>query len=154
MPQQIYAACFYHTQAPGRISIARRAPKGMTDLPSFPQLAPGPWFSSVSEAEYRRRYDAEILAKLDPVDVMLALQLLVYPHDPVLLCWEKLVKPGEFCHRQIVQEWFLDKLGLVIPELKKGQQPEEMEAAKDFSVDKSWKKTYPADPRELQLGLF
>lgn len=45
----------------------------------------------------------------------------MYGPDVVLLCYEK---PGQFCHRRLVAEWFEQELGLVVPELEiklKGQ---------------------------------
>jgi len=133
--QQLYVASFYHTRAPGRISIARRAPKGMETLPVYSKLAPGKWFHSVDQDEFYRLYYAEILAPLDPLQTMYELQAIVYPHDPVLLCWEKLVDPGDWCHRQLVQEYFLETLGLAVPELKKGEHPEEL-SAKPVNLDR------------------
>ena len=108
------------------ISIARRAPKGMQEVPTFSSLAPGKWFNSVSQEEYRKLYYAEILSQLDPNQTMLDLLTIAYPHDPVLLCWEKLTTPGDWCHRQIVQEWFQETIGLVIPELHKGEMPAQL----------------------------
>lgn len=116
---EIYTASFYHCKsAPGRISIARRAPKGMTDLPAYRALAPGGWFNSVSEEEYRRRYFGEILDKLDPMKVIRDLQALVAPNPPVMLCWERLNVPSEWCHRQMVREWLMKTVGVEAPEIR------------------------------------
>lgn len=122
----LYTCSFYHAKrAPGRISIARRAPKGMTDLPAFPELAPGGWFNSVSEARYRVLYAQEVLARLDPMDVVLRLVALaesVYGPGtaPVLLCWEKNpdTDPQDFCHRRLVASFLEEALGIDVPEIK------------------------------------
>ncbi len=123
----IYTGCFHVAKAaPGRISIARRAPKGMEALPSFPQLAPGPWFNSVPEQEYRRRFFGEILAPLSPLEVVRDLTALAEDRYgpgtvPILLCWERLAETrpaGEFCHRQMVSEWLRTALGVETVEVR------------------------------------
>jgi hypothetical protein len=48
------------------------------------------------------------LTKLDPAKTAAELG-----DNAVLLCWER---PGVKCHRRIVADWFLDKIGLVVPE--------------------------------------
>jgi len=48
---------FFDYQGPGRISIARYAPRGTpAGFRVYKPLAPGPWFNSVSRTEYERRY--------------------------------------------------------------------------------------------------
>ena len=97
---------------PGRVSIARFAPKGHRDLPRYGALAPGPWFNSVSVEDYRRRY-AEQLAALDAAAVRADLHDLAAGAEPVLLCWER---PGQFCHRRLVADWLKETLGEDVPE--------------------------------------
>jgi hypothetical protein len=97
---------------PGRVSIARFAPKDHRDLPRYGALAPGAWFKSVPEEEYRRRYAAQ-LACLDPEAVWADLHGLADGSEPVLLCWER---PGQFCHRRLVAGWFEETLGVAVPE--------------------------------------
>ncbi len=50
---------------PGRVSIARWAPKSFRDLPRLSALAPGAWFKSVDIPTYEKLY-AEQLAELNP----------------------------------------------------------------------------------------
>jgi len=108
-------ASFFTTPMEGRISIARLAPRRYPKgYRIFSKLAPGQWFNSVGEEEYRVLFAEEILSKLDPQATWEALHALVAPHDPVLLCWEK---PGEFCHRRLVACWFEEHLGVTVPEL-------------------------------------
>jgi uncharacterized protein (DUF488 family) len=97
---------------PGRVSIARFAPKDHRGLPRYGALAPGPWFKSVPEEEYRRRYAAQ-LARLDPKIAWGDLHGLADDAEPVLLCWER---PGQFCHRRLVAGWLEDALGVQVPE--------------------------------------
>ena len=103
---------------PGRISIARWAPKGFRELPKFSPLAPGPWFKSVDHETYRRLY-AEQLAKLHPGSTREVLHRLADGHEPIILCWEP---PGRFCHRRLVAEWFAASLQVEVHEYP-GEHP-------------------------------
>ena len=112
-------ASFFDYTGPGRISIARFPPRGTpAGFRVYRALAPGPWFKSVDEPEYRRRYAAQ-LAALDPRATFDALADLAGDAEPVLLCWERkadLVAGRAFCHRRIVAEWFRDTLGATVDE--------------------------------------
>lgn len=104
---------------PGCISIARRAPRGFTHLPSYPQLAPGSWFMSVPKEVYFERFCNEVLAKLNARHVWEDLALLVNPTpsqsasiEPILCCWERPpLTEANWCHRTIVADWFALELG-------------------------------------------
>jgi hypothetical protein len=107
---------FFTFRGAGRISIARWAPRNTpAGFKVYKDLAPGPWFKSVSKREYHRRYHGEILEPLDPQEVWDKLHRLVEPHEPVLLCWCKLHEVG-WCHRQIVSKW-LHQLGQEVIEI-------------------------------------
>jgi hypothetical protein len=99
----------------GRIGISRGLPRRVpAGYRIYRKLAPGPWFNSVDAAEYERRFQAEILAPLDPRQVWGELHALVAPHEPVLLCFER---DREDCHRLIVARWFEEALGVKIEEM-------------------------------------
>lgn len=106
---------YYIFKGDGRVSISRSQPKGF-NLPAYRPLAPGPWFNSVSEEEYRRRY-FEQLSKLDARKVVADLEKLAEGAEPVLLCYEKLKTPGEYCHRRMVAEWLKAELGMDVAEI-------------------------------------
>ena len=112
-------ASFFEYTGPGRVSIARFPPRGTpAGFRVYRTLAPGPWFKSVSEPEYRRRY-AEQLAGLDPAMVWDELHALAGDAEPVLLCWERkadLEANRTFCHRRIVAEWLQHRLGEIVAE--------------------------------------
>ena len=112
-------ACFFEYTGPGRVSIARFPPRGTpAGFRVYRALAPGSWFKSVSEAEYRERY-ARQLAALDPRATYDALVELAGDAEPVLLCWERkadLAAGKVFCHRRIVAEWFGETLGETVDE--------------------------------------
>lgn len=86
----------------------------------------------MSVEEYLQRFDAEILAPLDPADTWNELHRLTAPYEPVLLCWERPpvaaseVLGHDFCHRRIVAEWFERELGMVVDEIKI-DQPKNLE---------------------------
>ena len=105
---------FFKFDGEGGISIARYRPKGFQRLPSYPELAPGPWFRTKNQAEYTLLYE-RILAALDPKEVWWQLHQFSNRLEPVLLCWEP---PGKFCHRRLVAKWFAQKLGEIVVEHK------------------------------------
>lgn len=106
-------------QGPGRICIARYAPRGTpAGFKIYRALAPGSWFNSVTKEEYIERFNAEILAPLNPQRVHDQLVTLAGDAEPVLLCYE--VPPfteKNYCHRRMVAEWFEKHLGIEVPEL-------------------------------------
>jgi len=115
---KLKTASFSTTPPDGRISIARFAPRRHpAGYRIYSKLAPGKWFNSVSEEEYRILFADEILSRLDPQATWDALHALAAPFEPVLLCWEK---PGEFCHRRLVATWFEEHLGVIVSELEPG----------------------------------
>lgn len=110
----IQTSC-YSKVPPGRraICISRGMPRGKQYKRYWP-LAPGLWFKSVSEAEYRQLYFRQ-LEQLDPIDVVCDLFDLTEQVDPILLCYEP---PGQFCHRRLVAEWLKYELNGDVPEMK------------------------------------
>ena len=107
-------ASFFEFTGPGRVSIARFPPRGTpAGFRVYRALAPGAWFKSVPEDEYRRRYAAQ-LATLDAQRVWDDLHALAAGAEPVLLCWERkadLAAGVTFCHRRIVAAWLAGALG-------------------------------------------
>lgn len=98
---------------PKAVAISRSQPRGWTGC-VFEPLAPS-WrlvqmakSGAIDEGEYTRRYREEVLSKLDPARVYVDLG-----EAAVLLCWER---PGAFCHRRLVAEWFEEMLGVSVPE--------------------------------------
>lgn len=104
---KIYTSYFANSRALGKenimpISIARYSPKWFYG-PRYTDVAPtGYMLSSVcSHEEYLRKYD-EILKKLNPQNVIAAIERIAQGKDVALCCYEK---PGEFCHRHLLSEW-------------------------------------------------
>jgi hypothetical protein len=102
-----------------RIGISRGVPRGQVGYSVMRELAPGPWFNSVSAEEYFRRY-AEQLAALDPPAIVARIVARMTPlaggQDAALLCFEPPNDPTKHCHRAYVSAWLHDELGLVVRE--------------------------------------
>ena len=111
---------FFDYTGPGRISIARYAPRGTpAGFRVYKPLAPGPWFNSVAKPEYESRYFAQ-LALLNPEKVYTDLHVLTAGVDPVLLCWERKADINAnktWCHRQMVAMWLRQQLDIEVEEL-------------------------------------
>ena len=99
---------------PNAVSIAGKAPHWYTGR-QYKILAPKYHFFKKYKIDgdklsYTQSFYNEVLNKLDPQKVLQDLG----PHA-ILLCYEK---PGDFCHRRLVADWILDKIGITIPELE------------------------------------
>jgi hypothetical protein len=105
---------------PGRIAICRWTQRWMPGgYRVFKPLVPGDWCKLTSgqwvdDDTFERGY-AEQLAALCPAQTWDALHALHPGQEPVLLCWERppLVRPGNWCHRSLVADWFKAHLGQV-----------------------------------------
>lgn len=67
----------------------------------------------ISDEEYVNEFKKHVLEPLDAFKVHSDL-VTKFGSDVTLLCYEK---PGDFCHRRLVAEWFELKLGIEVPEL-------------------------------------
>ena len=112
-------ASFFSYTGPGRVSIARFAPRGTpAGFRIYKPLAPGPWFNCVSQEEYRKLYFAQ-LAALDVVVVVEKLEELAAGAEPVLLCYERPpFSASNWCHRTMVAEWIKKEAGICVKELQ------------------------------------
>jgi len=101
-----------------RIGISRSTPRGLSGYRRYAKLYPGPWFKScASPTEYRDRYFAEILGKLDPQQTVAALTEIAAGGIPTLVCWEGPPPAEAWCHRALVSAWLHDELGIEVREL-------------------------------------
>lgn len=99
------------------LSISGKAPDWFAG-PQCKKLAPT-WeiFSAyrsgeIDEEGYTREFYEQVLKPLNPHD-MYSYLTKTYGEDVILLCYEK---PGDFCHRRIVANWFEESLGIEVPE--------------------------------------
>jgi hypothetical protein len=101
-----------------KIGISRGVPRGLeAGFRLYRALAPGSWWSrTMTNAEFCRHYDEEVLALLDPAEVVREILARAAGKTPVLCCFER---PGEhqWCHRSLAAEWLAAHLGEVVPEL-------------------------------------
>jgi hypothetical protein len=95
---------------PTAVSIAGKTPESFTGR-RYRQLAPRYWFFHKYKLDgdadfYTQQYQAEVLDKLDPKEVLRDLG-----EDAV-----RYEKPGQFCHRHLVSAWFREH-GINVTEL-------------------------------------
>lgn len=111
-------ASFKTYTGPGRISIARYAPRGTpAGFRIHGALAPAQDMLKMGKPLYLPRY-AAILAELDPQATWDILHEKAGDAEPVLLCWEKPpFTESNWCHRRLVAAWFKKTLGHEVPEL-------------------------------------
>lgn len=112
-----------------RVGVSRGAPRRHpAGYRRYPPLYPGPWYGSVSDHEYVRRYEHEVLARLDPRHVLADLRRIGAGAPTALLCFERPGTGDGWCHRSLVVAWLDRELGLAVPEyghehLPPGQHP-------------------------------
>lgn len=105
---KIFTSYFANSRAFGKegvigISIARYSPKWFSG-PRLTIVAPTSFMLSgaCSHDEYLKKYD-EILSRLDPKQIVAMIDSISRGKDVALCCYEK---PGDFCHRHLLSEWF------------------------------------------------
>ncbi|MCP5450956.1 MAG: hypothetical protein H6972_10525 [Gammaproteobacteria bacterium] len=111
-------ASFFTYTGPGRISIARYAPRGTpAGFRIYRPLNPTAPMLKLDRAEYDPLYQA-ILAVLDPRQVWDSLHRLAGDAEPVLLCWERPpFTVTNWCHRRMAADWFEQALDVEVPEV-------------------------------------
>ncbi|TXN05930.1 DUF488 domain-containing protein [Methylobacterium sp. WL64] len=97
------------------IGVSRGVPRWLKAVPPrLPETFPGAWFQTARTEEYRARY-AQILGRLDPVDIVARIDQLAQGRIPVLTCYER-PNAGQWCHRSFLSCWLCLHLGLVVEE--------------------------------------
>jgi hypothetical protein len=95
---------------PQAVAISAGVPRGWTGR-RYTKLAPNRRLVKIMDPTiFTRLYKAEVLDKLDPMQVIRDLG----GDNFILLCWEA---PGEFCHRRVVAAWLRKHTGVLIEEL-------------------------------------
>lgn len=98
-----------------RIGISRFGPRGQRGFRIYRALAPGPWFKTVGDEQFRHLYLRQ-LAALDPEQALRDITVLADGKTPALLCHERPPPDSRWCHRGLVSAWFSDTLGMAIAE--------------------------------------
>lgn len=122
----IFTSSWNEYKGEGRVAICQGRPRGQpAGYKFYKPLAPS-WDiikNSENIAEYRPRYQAEILDQLDPLQVLKDLQEKAQGHTPVLMCFE--VTPLHdlnFCHRTMAAEWLAEHTGITHCEMADHKQ--------------------------------
>lgn len=131
------------------VGITRGAPKfplRYTLAGNIMEIAPPGYLFN----EYNReRFTPSYFQHMDRVGTARIAQILQHYEDmgkPVVLCcYEDVRKPGEWCHRLVFAEWWLQRTGEIIEELpdpspnKWAKQPEPQKAVEPDAVQmKMW----------------
>ena len=96
------------------ISISLSSPPGWPQDDWAPALRPWPFMlaqykaGNLTEVGYEMRYRECVLSNIS------AEWILRQYDNCILCCWEA---PDKFCHRQVIQRWVAEKIGMIIPEL-------------------------------------
>jgi hypothetical protein len=102
-----------------RIGISRGTPRNIgAGYFRLMELAPGPWFKSVTAAEYLARFNAQ-LTDLDPHRIRERFEQLGGGRDVALLCYENArdIHHGKtWCHRCMVGQWLNDTVAAGVEE--------------------------------------
>jgi hypothetical protein len=109
---KIYTSSWATTLPPEiqKIGISRGTPRRYAaGYRIMRDLAPGPWFNSLSPDEYHRRFMAQLKA-LDAKAIVSKFVALSSGRDVALLCYEAPNDPGAWCHRGQVAGWLKDEL--------------------------------------------
>lgn len=78
----------------------------------MPELAPGDWFKTASDRDYKQLY-FEILAKLSPRQIVAKMEDISGGKDCALLCYEA-PTDNQYCHRAYISVWLKEQLGLEV----------------------------------------
>jgi hypothetical protein len=94
----------------------------MKGFARFIRLAPSRELLKETDRQlYEVRFKVEVLDRLDPRETWIELHRIADGEEPVLLCYERLEHPHEWCHRRMVAEWFARTLREEVHEVV-GQQ--------------------------------
>lgn len=106
------------------ICVALGKPK-YYNAPQLIQVAPRRYMlnDKWTEEEYTNMYLNDVLANVNPQQLLRTLQQLSDGKDIALCCYEK---PEDFCHRHILAKWLTEKTGVQITEfgVEEKKEPE------------------------------
>lgn len=110
---RIYTSGWFHPlpSTIQKIGVSRGTPRGYAaGYRKMSELAPGSWFNSASDRDYKQLY-FEILAKLNPRQIVAKIEDLSGGKDCALLCYES-PTDNQYCHRAYISVWLKEQLGL------------------------------------------
>ncbi|MER9375968.1 hypothetical protein [Mesorhizobium sp. M0491] len=112
---RIFTSSWFHSlpSTIQKIGVSRGTPRGYAaGYRKMPELAPGPWFKTANERDYKQLY-FESLAKLDPGRIVAKMHDLSAGKDCALLCYEA-PTDNQYCHRAYISVWLKEKLGVEV----------------------------------------
>ncbi|MDP9438669.1 MAG: DUF488 domain-containing protein [Actinomycetota bacterium] len=108
------------------VSISRGEPRWRLPFSyrRMRSLAPGneAWAQKDPEAFERAYLDQ--LDDLGAEHILAELERIANGKPCLLVCWEKLADPNEFCHRRVLAERLRAMTGIEVPELRPGDLPQ------------------------------
>lgn len=113
---RIFTSCWFTSLPPEiqKIGVSRGTPRGYpAGYRKMMKLAPGPWFNTASDRDYKQLYFAD-LANLKPQAVVREIEDMAAGKDCALLCYEQPHKDADWCHRGYISAWLHDELGLEV----------------------------------------
>lgn len=139
---------------PVGISIGKpKFPLGYTVRNQCYALAPKGSMLSMGYDEYRPAYMAKLdsLGKHKVISIVRELEKAADQEGKilVLLCYEDVRVPGEWCHRTLFSEWWEKNTGEIIEELRDESEPK----IKKKKAEKPVKEA-PLEPLLKQISMF
>ncbi len=83
---------------------------------------------------FERAYLAQ-LEELGPERIMERLEALAGGRPAILVCWERLTSPDEWCHRTALASYLHDRTGIEVRELEAGMLPPRPDAPQPSLFD-------------------
>lgn len=81
-------------------------------------LAPHPRLLKLEDRDEYWWHYRQQLEDLGPRVIAKALHDVTLGKDAVLLCWEDLRRPDQWCHRRMFANWWLENMGEMVDELE------------------------------------
>lgn len=99
-------------------------PQRAAAMPVVEELIPYGLLKIDQEPEFARRYRARLeKTGVDAIEARFRALIDTYRRPLALLCFEKLIAPGEFCHRRIFAAWWEEQTGEPVPEYESAWEP-------------------------------
>lgn len=104
-----------------RLASPRRAPGYRYRV--LRSLAPNDRVWSMDDRETFERTYLGQLEELGAARILADLEGIAEDRPAVLLCWEKLADPDEWCHRTVLARFLEEQVRIEVPELEPGMIP-------------------------------
>jgi hypothetical protein len=107
------------------VGISRGTPRGN---PGFRyrlarELAPSRAAFALEDREAFEEAYTRQLEEIGPRAILERLEALSRGRPTILLCWERLLDSGEWCHRRMLADYLRERAGIEVPEVAPGDLP-------------------------------